>query len=229
MAIDTLRHYYVFDPEKFDKRRVDIIGCGASGSRTALAIAKLGITNIHIWDYDKVESHNLANQLFDVTDVGRLKTEAVADLVKRQTGTEVVVHSKKVEGHEQFGDVVFLLVDKMSVRKAIFQDSIRFRPTIGLMIETRMGIDNGRIYSVVPGMPEQVKEWEATLYSDEEMEVSPCGTPITVGATADVLAGLSIWSFITWFDHVLNNSKPAPEFEIIVGARPAQVFTRATV
>ena len=43
---------------------IHIIGCGATGSWVALMLAKMGISNITCWDFDKVEEHNLPNQFF---------------------------------------------------------------------------------------------------------------------------------------------------------------------
>ena len=46
------------------KKRCHIIGCGSVGSTIAELLARLGITNISLYDFDTVSSHNLANQIY---------------------------------------------------------------------------------------------------------------------------------------------------------------------
>src|SRR6056297_1732350 len=117
--IEPLRHMSVFSPEQFGSKRIDIIGCGATGSRIALELAKLGVSNLHLWDFDKVESHNLANQAFELSHVGEKKVNALAEIIQRATGLEVVTHDEAVTGMTPLGNVVFLLTDTMASRKEI--------------------------------------------------------------------------------------------------------------
>jgi tRNA A37 threonylcarbamoyladenosine dehydratase len=63
--LDVRRHAELFDPHTFNTP-VTIIGAGATGSWLAIALAKLGIDNISIWDFDKVEEHNIPNQAFGI-------------------------------------------------------------------------------------------------------------------------------------------------------------------
>lgn len=225
MAVDAIRHLKVFDPDAFGKRRVDIIGCGATGSKVVMALAKLGITNIHAWDFDKVEAHNVANQLFGNGDIGKLKVEALAEAVKRDTGTVITTHNEKVDGTQAMGDVVFLLTDTMASRKQIWEKGLRYKPQVQVVIETRMGTDNGRLYCVSPILPASVKGWEATLYEDDKAEVSACGSTISVGPTADVLAGMAVWQVVRWFHYAVKGGEP-PEFETIFALNPFFITTK---
>ena len=99
MSVDPLRHLSVFSPHAFGAKRVDVVGCGATGSRIALLLAKLGVENIHCWDFDTVEEHNVANQIFGNGDVGLLKTGALARILKTQCGVDVTAHAEKVTGN----------------------------------------------------------------------------------------------------------------------------------
>jgi molybdopterin/thiamine biosynthesis adenylyltransferase len=217
--IDTTRHLDVFSPQKFGQRRIDVIGAGATGSRIVLSLAKLGIDDIHVWDFDVVESHNIANQAYALADIGRPKVEALRDLVKAQTGLEISIHNERVDGKQALGHVVFLLVDTMAARKEIFEKGLRYKPRTKLMIETRMGADEGRVYTINPNKPAQVKGWEATLYGDEAAPVSACGTSITVGPTAELISGLAVWQFIRWAA-IDAGHQDALEHEILFVLRP---------
>ena len=105
MTVDPLRHLSVFSPEAFGNQRVDIIGAGATGSAIVLELAKLGVQNLHVWDFDTVESHNLANQAFGPRHVGEKKVAALASLVKDLADVDIVQHDQKVEAGVLVGSV----------------------------------------------------------------------------------------------------------------------------
>lgn len=220
MSVDTSRHISLFDPDNFAERRVDIIGCGATGSRIAIGLAKLGIENLHLWDFDVVEEHNIANQAYGIVDIGQLKVDALAEEIEYFTGIEPEVHNVAVDGTQPLGDVVFLLTDTMASRKQIWDGAIKFKPAIQVMFETRMGVDVGRLYAVKPWDLDHVKRWESSLCSDDEAEVSSCGTRITVGGTAEVISGLAQWAFMQWFAHSQDAAASHPSFETIFQVRP---------
>lgn len=196
--IDPLRHLSVFKPEAFGQRRVDVVGCGATGSRIAMSLAKLGVKNIHIWDFDTVEEHNCANQAFGWRHVGKPKVQALAEMLKEDVLSDYKVHAERVDGSQSLGEVVFLLTDTMGSRKEIWDKSIKLQPRTRIMIETRMGVDNGRIYAINPCSLDHIRRWEATLYTDSEAEVSACGGRTSVGPTAEVIAGIAVWRMICW-------------------------------
>lgn len=224
---DPLRHMSVFNPDTFGDRRVDIIGCGATGSRIAMEIAKLGVTNLHLHDFDKIEAHNCANQLFGINDVGKLKVDALADRILADTGLEVTKHPEAVTGRSELGNVVFLLTDTMKSRKEIWEGAIRFHPMTEIMIETRMGASEGRVYIVRPCIPGDIRFWESTLCDDDEAAESLCGARTSVGPTAALIHAHAVWSMIRWFANAKDAEKhERPQAEAIFYADPPMVMTR---
>ncbi len=228
--LDTIRHIEVFSPDTFGDQQVDFIGVGATGSRMALGAAKLGIRNIHVRDFDKVESHNVPNQVFGNNHVGMLKVEALRDIIKEQTGVEITIHNERVDGSQRLGNAVFLLTDTMASRLEIWKNGLRYKPHVKLMVETRMGKNSGRVYALNPADPAHVKGWEETLYPDDVAEVSACGTSITVGSTAEVVSGLALWQLIRWhqIQEGLKQGKiPTDEVEneIVLSLQPMMITT----
>jgi len=232
--IESIRHYNIFSPLKFSNNRVDVIGAGAIGSKVIMSLAKLGIENLHVWDFDKVEDHNLANQVYYFEDIGKFKADAIAKHVKVATKLDITVHNKPVVDQE-LGHTVFLCIDTMSGRKEIFDNCLKYKLTTKQVVETRMGADLVRCYSFNPSNPEEIKNWEGTLYSDEESEESLCGSKVTVGPTADIISGLAVWQFIKWFRiHMLDNNDDSKDEEvdesisgeIIMSLRPDVIITR---
>lgn len=215
MSVETMRHMAVFSPDKFGQREVHVIGCGATGSRIALSVAKLGVEKIICYDFDVVEEHNIANQIYGNNDIGKKKVEALKQIILNQTGVEIKAVDAEVDGSQVLRDVVFILTDTMASREKIWKEALRYNFSVQLMIETRMDADNMQIYTVNPSDPDHVRRWEATLYPDEEAAESLCGAPVSVGPTAEIISGLAVWQMIRWV-----NDQAAGENSLVFQMRP---------
>ena len=194
MSMDLIRHMELFNPYEF-KDNVTIIGAGATGSWLALSLAKLGIENITVYDFDVVEEHNIPNQAYNLKSfdgdghIGVPKVKALWDMVFLATGTQINIKNEKYT-NQRLSGIVFLMVDSMEERKRIWENSIKFKPSIRLLVEPRMGLDVGRVYNVIPTDMQHIEQYEATYYSDDVAEVSACGASMTVISTA---LGISSW------------------------------------
>lgn len=67
----------------FDTATVAICGLGGLGSNIAVALARAGIGKLILTDFDQVEITNLHRQGYDVSQIGKFKTEALADNLHR--------------------------------------------------------------------------------------------------------------------------------------------------
>lgn len=223
--IDAQRHQSVFDPDAFGNRRVDVIGVGATGSKVVLSLAKLGIEKIRVWDPDHVEKHNVGNQAFGNDDVGKLKVSALSEMVLRQTGLELDQRAEYVDGTQELGPIVFLLTDTMASRKQIWEGALRFKSRVKLVIETRLGADSMYIYSINPCSLPEVEGWEGTLCDDAKVERSACGSKISVGPSAGILAEKAVWQLMRWFA-IENGAEDVLDHEIMECFRPPAIYTR---
>lgn len=216
--IDATRHVDVFNPGAWGQRRVDVIGVGATGSKIALSLAKLGVRNLHVWDHDEVESHNIANQVYGPVHIGMNKAAAFASVMEFYTEVSPTTHGKW-DGERSLGEVVFCLPDSMAVRQQFFE-AHRHSLSTRLVIETRMGATHGQVLSYRPGNPDSVARYEGTLFSDDdaEVEASACGTAITVGPTGDIISGFAVWRFLRYF------ADEEVEPELAVGGKDAQLL-----
>ncbi|MEQ8176590.1 MAG: HesA/MoeB/ThiF family protein [Syntrophomonadaceae bacterium] len=62
--------------------KVAVIGCGGLGGNVLEQLARLGVGNILVWDYDSFEEHNLNRQLLSSLDlIGRSKVDAASQRV----------------------------------------------------------------------------------------------------------------------------------------------------
>ena len=74
------------------------IGAGGLGSPIVIYLAAAGVGRLGIVDFDTVDASNLQRQVIHGTaDVGRLKTESVADAIHRiNPGVQVVLHDTRL-------------------------------------------------------------------------------------------------------------------------------------
>ena len=62
-------------------KRVMIVGLGSFGSQIAIELAKAGVGSFSLMDFDRVEIHNLSRHTATVNDLGRLKTNVIAEAI----------------------------------------------------------------------------------------------------------------------------------------------------
>lgn len=170
--MEFLRQLDLVNPETLDLP-VHLIGCGGIGSFTALVLSKMGVQQLHLYDPDGIEEHNLPNQLFRLKDVGRPKVDALREILEEFAGAPVEGLPVEVEARRMTG-VVISGVDTMRARKTIWLRSIRYRASVLRYLDARMGAEVARIYAVNPTDPDDIRFYEKSLYNDEEAEVIPC-------------------------------------------------------
>lgn len=198
MSIDFIRQIEVFNPDMFNKP-VHVIGAGATGSWMVFLLAKMGVKDITVWDFDVIEEHNIPNQMFKPSNVGDSKVDAIKEITKEFTGVDVKARNEEVNGTQRLSGIVFMLTDTMSSRKEIYERAIKLNPSVDALIETRMDFNGGRIYTINPADLDDIREYEKTLYSDEEANTagpSACGASTTIVATALDIVSHAIWNFI---------------------------------
>mgnify|MGYP000120723582 CR=1 FL=1 len=170
--MDFWRQLDVVSPEDLANLPVTIIGVGGIGSPTCLALAKMGVGHITVYDDDTVEPHNLPNQLYRFGDLGKAKVEGIASICRNFAGIEVKKVAERFNGHALSG-IVVSGVDTMKARKEIWE-RVRWNPSVSLYIEARMGAEVARVHSVRPCDPTSVSWYESTLYDDDSASELPC-------------------------------------------------------
>jgi len=209
--MDYLRQLELLDPKDIKNKSITLIGAGATGSYVALALAQLGWGDSHqgqgtlkVFDGDKVESHNLCNQIYESSHVGKYKVDALKEIIIRKCGFEIEAINEMVSDNTDSRLVqstyVFLLTDTMSSRREIFEKHLKFSFKTDMVIETRMGLRDGRVYAFNPNDPDHKTEWTNTLYSDKAAETSRCGASASIITTVMFLASLATQRVVYHFN-----------------------------
>lgn len=191
--------------ELFNKDAVDfpitIIGAGATGSWLALILTKLGLEDVTVYDFDRVEEHNLPNQFYKESDIGLLKVQALRENIEEQTGASIRIQNKEVKDEIKLRGFVYVLTDTMHSRKDIFEKLLENNKEVLRVVETRMGLTHGRVYYIDPNNKQQVKKYKQNFYTDEEATVSFCGISQSIVTTAIGIAQLAANKLIKYVNN----------------------------
>lgn len=198
--LDTKRHDTLFDCRSFDLP-VNIVGVGGVGSHVARLLAKLGVGRnsvVSIFDGDRVEPHNLANQAYDQKHIGSYKTEALSDQYSRWSGgVEVTSSAHFVEDRTPLSGVVFLCLDNMEARKNICERSIWRNPEVKLLVETRTSVAHAMVYALDPNRERHIECWNAYWYpSDKADNDLGCNGPVSIITSVELTALFAVQSFL---------------------------------
>lgn len=174
-------------PQEAMSTRITIVGAGAIGGFTALALAKMGYNQITVYDFDTVEPENIGNQFFDIPSIGMKKVDALKLMVQKFTGIEIHAVDKKITETDILeADIVISAVDSMQVRRMIFEKCA----ACYYLIDPRMGAEYATLSTLrlAKGTKEEREAYKKTLFSDSEAVAERC-TAKTTMYTVLLIAG----------------------------------------
>jgi len=182
----------IFDPSKFGWP-VHLVGLGGIGSAVLFPLLKLGVKELHIWDADKVEPHNIPAQLiYRPSDIGMTKAAAACAFIERQEADcRVTPHVENVSADTSLEGVVISGVDSMRSRYAIWHAVTHSSMYVPLYMDGRIGGEQLQLLTVHPSDFRQAEKYERWLFPDEEASPLPCAAR-TVIHPPTVLAGLMV-------------------------------------
>jgi len=130
------------DPElraRLGAARVAIIGCGGLGSNVAAMLLRSGVRSLTLIDFDTVAADNLNRQMFFVDQLGRLKTEALAEtLLRIEPSADLRLISRCISSADLLeavrdADAIVEAVDSADTKAMIVQVCSRDLPDVPLV------------------------------------------------------------------------------------------------
>lgn len=201
--MDLAKCYDFFQPEMC-KERLHIIGCGAIGSTVAENLARFGLTKLTLYDFDNVEPHNIANQMFTHEDIGKKKIEAVADYLVKinpEIAEDIKLVDKGYVGQRLSG-YVFLCVDNIDLRRQI-AESCKDNPFVKAMFDFRMRLTDAQHFAAAWQDQKMVQAFlQSMAFSHEEAKeetpVSACNITLSVVPTVRMIVAMGVSNFINF-------------------------------
>lgn len=201
--MDLSKSYEFFAPEKYNTR-IHIIGCGSVGSTSAENLVRCGLTKITLWDFDKVEAHNIVNQMFRQQDVGKLKAEALKDIlmdINPEVKDTIEVKTDGWQGKLLSG-YIFLCVDSIDLRREFVEKHMN-SPTVKAVFDFRTSLESAQHYAADWNDIDMKKNLLSSMQfshdeAAEETPVSACGVTLGVATTVRLICALGVNNFINF-------------------------------
>lgn len=189
---------------KPDDTEIHIVGCGSVGSTVAENLARCGVTNMILWDFDTVETHNIVNQMFRQQDMGKLKVEALKDILCEINPEIEDVIELKPDGWKGgiMSGYIFLCVDNIDLRREIVEKHMD-SPYVKAMFDFRTLLEEAQHYGADWSNMKMKSDFLKTMqFSHEEAAaetpVSACGTTLGVATTVRLVSALGVNNYINF-------------------------------
>lgn len=184
------------------KAPIHIVGCGAIGSHIAEQLTRMGCENIHLWDFDTVEPHNITNQMFIQTDIGDSKIYAVQALMYDINGsnTNTIKLHDKGWTDEVLNGYVFLCVDNIDLRRKIVETN-QYNPNCIAFFDFRMRLTDAQHYMAVRSDEVSMNKLFASMdFTHEEAKdatpKSACNVELSVIYIVKCITALGVANFV---------------------------------
>ena len=201
--MDLNKSLEFFDPNKV-QANCHIIGCGSIGSNVAELLARYGIKRLTLWDFDVVEPHNIANQLYYQDHIGMKKTLAL-DTILTAINPDITLKLKDKYESDILDGFVFMCVDNVEVRQDIVNTN-KWNPEIRAIIDFRTTLLEGQTYFADWSNVKQKESLIKSLdFTHEEAKantpVSACGFELSVSPVVKMCSIMGIVNFTNFINN----------------------------
>lgn len=150
----------ILEVDILSNKRVMIIGLGSFGSQVAIELAKAGVGEFALFDFDRVELHNLARHTCSIKDLGRLKTNAIKDAVigKNKLAKvdlfpiNIIDHKDLMEEQVAKADLIICATDNNVSRFYLTQCLLKY-DKVALFGRAVTRAEGGDVFRYRPGGP----------------------------------------------------------------------------
>jgi len=179
--------------ERLAGEQVTIIGVGAIGRQVALQLASIGVRQLTLIDFDRVDETNVTTQGYRHREIGVAKVEAARQAVREVDPTiDITVIEDRLRGKHPVGSTVFCCVDSISARTAIWR---QIGTRCDFWCDGRMLGEVIRVLTVTEIHGRE--HYPTTLFAQSEAHSGSCTSRSTIYA-ASIAAGLMVHQFSRW-------------------------------
>ncbi len=190
--------------------RVTIAGVGGIGSWTSLLLSRISKSiRIQLYDDDRVETVNLAGQMFSSNQVGLYKVYAAQEVITHFSDIYCSASSSRITSLSNIYDkIVICGFDNMGARKLLYykwKDLAKSYPAHRhgefLFIDGRMNAEEFQIFSITGDDDYNMKRYEEEfLFSDDEVAPAVCSYKQTTYC-ASMIASFIINSLVNFLSN----------------------------
>lgn len=174
--VAQMRSLDFFDPSS-STTPVDLIGLGGIGSFTGLALARLGVGRIGIYDDDTVDEHNIGCQAYDWSDLHKPKADVMRERIEIiNPNIELSANQRTISNRSELdhgASVVVTAVDNMASRASIF-DTCYLNMHTPFYVDARLAGQLIHVHGFDPTNIAHADKYKSSLHDDSEAEPASC-------------------------------------------------------
>jgi len=169
-----LRQLDLINQRQLGRLSLTIVGCDSIGSFTALALSKMGLGKLVLYDMDKIEDHNISTQFFTHLQKGENKAKLTEKMCYMFSSImNVWNHPYKFENEEIKTDIVLASTDNIEGRQAVFMSALK-SDKCKLYIDVRMQGNNLKVFTVNLENEEEINSFVNDFLLDVENKLGSC-------------------------------------------------------
>lgn len=203
---DNIYHGRFKDAIWYPKEFVGCIvgGAGGIGSWLTLLLVRSGFYPT-VYDFDTIEAHNIGGQFFKISDLRKLKVEALKVNIAEYTKHFIDYVSEPYDNTSITSKFTFSCFDNMAARKVMFQRWVEKQShnPQAIFIDGRLTMDQLQIFCVTP---DRIEDYKKFLFDDSEVEDAPCTAKQTT-YTATMIASHMVAFFINHYSNIITGTK----------------------
>lgn len=185
-------------------------GAGGISSWLAFLLARANFLPM-VYDFDKLEEHNLGGQLFPSSGINKPKVDVLSEVIFKFSGKTIWTFNEKYDKNSMIGKFMFSGFDNMKARQDMFNnflDAIKSFPAEEcVFIDGRLLAEQLQIFCIVGSDTESIEKYKAEyLFADEEVQDAPCTMKQTSHAAA-MIASLMTGFFTNHVHNIRTKSK----------------------
>lgn len=154
------RNKGILEIDILQNKRVMIVGLGSFGSQIAIELAKAGVGQFALMDFDRVELHNLSRHTSTINDLGRLKTDVISDAIKGKNPyaevdrfpINIIEHPELLEEQCSKADLIICATDNNRSRFVLSEQLVALGKT-GIFGRAITRAEGGDVFIYRPGGP----------------------------------------------------------------------------
>jgi molybdopterin/thiamine biosynthesis adenylyltransferase len=176
--INHTRHIGIFNAQDWP---VTLIGAGGIGAITAVTLAKMGVPELTVFDFDRVSDVNIATQFFRHFDVESWKTAALSTILSEYADAKVLIRNLPFDENTHpdlfTNPIIISAVDSISARRAIWE-AVKYEEFLWYL-DARMGAEVFQLYAV---SGDEMGWYEDLMSKQDDSQVDnlPCTSKATV-------------------------------------------------
>lgn len=197
------------------KKDIMVLGQGGIGSWVSLLLSRAG-ANLHIYDMDIYETHNMTGQICVQSAIGKNKAHAMRDLIKEVSPESgVTAYSEKYTDQSPTNDIVVCGFDNMLARKTAFQ---RWRDNLvpsdldatakkqSFFQDGRLLAEQLQIFNIPGDRSDLIEKYEKEfLFDDSEVQEAECTFKQTSHVAA-IIAGHMVGFLTNWITNAYSTT-----------------------